>query len=119
VKETALKGELVAIGETGLDYFYYSETKELQQHFLRRYFKLALECELPIVIHCRDAFEDFFRILDEEYIIAGKHAPGVLHCFTGTLDEAEEIVRRGWYLSLSGIATFKKSDVLHEVARKV
>ena len=92
---------LVAIGETGLDYYYEHSQKELQQHFLRRYFQLAKKVNLPVVIHCREAFADFFRILDEEY--DGK---GVLHCFTGTLEEADEVIKRGWYLSISGIVTF-------------
>ena len=77
---------------------------------------LALECELPIVIHCRDAFADFFQIIDEEYPVNKK---GVLHCFTGTLEEAKEVVKRDWYLSLSGIVTFKRSEELREVAKIV
>lgn len=115
----ARNGDLTAIGETGLDYHRHQATAETQKHFLRRYFQLALECKLPVVIHCRDAFADFFKILDEEYIIDGKHAPGVLHCFTGTLDEAKEVIKRGWYLSLSGIITFKKSHELREIAKWV
>jgi TatD DNase family protein len=115
----ARQGDLVAVGETGLDYFYHTETKELQHHFLRKYLQLALECKLPVVIHCRDAFADFFQILDEEYQVNGRHAPGVLHCFTGTVAEAEEVLKRGWYLSLSGIVTFKKSETLREVAKMV
>ena len=115
----ARKGDLDAIGETGLDYHYYQDTAEIQQHFLRRYFQLALECKLPIVIHCRDAFADFFKILDEEYQVNGKHAPGVLHCFTGTLAEAMEVVKRGWFVSFSGIITFKKSSELREVIKHV
>lgn len=105
---------LVAIGETGLDYYYTHSKREVQQHFLRRYFDLATKVKLPVVIHCRDAFDDFFNILDECY-----QGEGVLHCFTGTEKEAEGVIERGWYLSLSGIVTFKKSYVLHEVAKKV
>ena len=119
MEQHARNGDLVAVGETGLDYFYEHSPKELQQHFLRRYLHLALECCLPVVIHCREAFKDFFTILDSDYILNGKHAPGVLHCFTGTVDEAEEVLKRDWYLSLSGIVTFKKSTVLREVAKLV
>lgn len=103
--------DLVAVGETGLDYYYAHSPKELQQQYLKKYLALALECHLPVVIHCREAFADLFRILDEDY--AG--APGVLHCFTGTLEEAREVIARGWYLSLSGIVTFKKSTTLREI----
>jgi len=114
----ARNGDLVAVGETGLDYHYNHSKPEIQKDFLRRYLRLALECNLPVVIHCRDAFADFFRILDEEYVVNGKHAPGVLHCFTGNIAEAEQVVRRGWYLSLSGIVTFKRSEELCEVAKR-
>ena len=119
VVDQAKNGKLKAIGETGLDYYYTHSARETQQHFLRRYLKLALEVHLPVVIHCREAFDDFFKILDEEYIVNGRHAPGVLHCFTGTVKEAEEVIKRGWFLSLSGIVTFKKSDILREVAKIV
>jgi hydrolase, TatD family len=115
----ARNGDLVAVGETGLDYFHHHSPPEQQKEFLRRYLHLALECRLPVVIHCREAFADFFSILDAEYMTDGKHAPGVLHCFTGTEAEAEEVIKRGWYLSLSGIVTFKKSDVLRNVAKMV
>ncbi len=117
MEKAAMEGNLVAVGETGLDYYYHEETKELQQHFLQKYLKLALETNLPVVIHCRDAFEDFFNILDEHYVVDNKHAPGVLHCFTGSVVDARDVVERGWYLSLSGIVTFKKSQVLREAAR--
>ena len=115
----ARKGHLVGIGETGLDYHYQHSSPEVQKNFLRRYLHLALECKLPVVIHCRNAFADFFEVLDAEYQTNGKYGPGVLHCFTGTLAEAEEVLKRGWYLSLSGIITFKKSEELRRVAEIV
>jgi len=115
----ARSGDLVAVGETGLDYYYHPDSAPIQQSFLRRYLQLALECRLPIVIHCRDAFTDFFRILDETYKVKDNWAPGVLHCFTGTLEEAQEVIKRNWYLSLSGIVTFKKSIALQAVAKDI
>lgn len=118
VKQAKAKN-LVAIGETGLDYHYEFSKRNTQQEFLRRHLQLALECQLPVVIHCREAFVDFFSILDQEYRLNDQWAPGVLHCFTGTLEEAEQVIQRGWYLSLSGIVTFKKSEELREVARKI
>jgi TatD DNase family protein len=111
----AREGNLVAIGETGLDYHYQHSTPEIQKQFLRRYLKLALECRLPVVIHCREAFADLFPILDEVY----RGAPFVLHCFTGTLEEAQQVIERGGYLSLSGVVTYKKSEQLREVAKSV
>lgn len=115
----ARNGSLVGVGETGLDYHYQHSNPALQKQFLRRYLHLALECQLPVVIHCREAFGDLFDILDSEYVSNGKHAPGVLHCFTGTIAEAEQVIKRGWSLSLSGIVTFKKSEQLRDVARMV
>ena len=115
----ARAGKLVAVGETGLDYYYDHSAPEIQKDFLRRYLTLAKECDLPVVIHCREAFDDLFRILDEDYVLDGKLLPGVLHCFTGTLSEAEEVIQRGWYLSLSGIVTFKRSEELRQVAKRV
>lgn len=112
IASKARQGLLAGIGETGLDYHAHIATKEIQQPFLRRYFHLAMECHLPVVIHCRDAFEDFIRILDEEY-----QGPGVLHCFTGTLEDAKNLVKRGWYCSMSGVVTYKKSDALREIAK--
>lgn len=119
IAKEARHGGLVAVGETGLDYHYEHSKVDIQKHFLRRYLQLALECHLPVIIHCREAFADFFTILDEEYVVQGKHAPGVLHCFTGTLAEARQVLDRGWYLSLSGIVTFKKSFEVQEVAKMV
>jgi len=111
VEQAALNGKLVAIGETGLDYFYEHSKKETQRTFLSRYFALAKKVKLPVIFHCRDAFADLFAAADNEY----KGMPAVLHCFTGTMEEAKGVIERGWYLSISGIATFKKSARLREV----
>lgn len=110
----AQEGQLRAIGETGLDYHYEHSPKELQKHYLIRYLHLAAVSRLPVIFHCREAFSDLFAIADDEY-----KGPAILHCFTGNLQEAEEVLKRGWYLSLSGIITFKKSESLREVAKIV
>lgn len=115
-KKAAQDKLLVAIGETGLDYHYEHSPVELQKQFLIRYLHLATECALPVIFHCREAFADLFSIVDAEY---PKNSPAVLHCFTGNLKEAEEVLNRGWFLSLSGIITFKKSEALREVAKIV
>jgi TatD DNase family protein len=114
-EKAANEQKLCAIGETGLDYYYTHSQKQIQQTFLRRYLELATTLSLPVVIHCRQAFDDLFAITDEMY--RGK--PLVLHCFTGTIEEAKGVIDRGWMLSLSGIVTFKKSVELKEVARFV
>lgn len=107
--------ELVAIGETGLDYHYDYSPRELQQTYLRKYLKLAAENDLPVIFHCREAFADLFRIVEEENY-KGK---ALLHCFTGTTEEALSCVERGWMVSFSGIVTFKKSEELRESAKAV
>lgn len=106
--------QIVAVGETGLDYHYTHSPKTIQQDFLRRYLSLAAECKLPVVIHCREAFSDLFQILD-----LATPVQGVLHCFTGTPQEAQEVVKRNWFVSFSGIVTFKKSELLRDAARLV
>ncbi len=113
-QEAAKNKRIVAIGETGLDYHYLHSPKDIQQKHLIQYLTLATKFNLPIIFHCRDAFSDLFSICDTHY--RGK---AVLHCFTGTVKEAEEVLTRGWYLSLSGIVTFKKCGELKEVAKKV
>lgn len=115
VKRAAEKGELVAIGETGLDYYYEHSNREVQQHYLKRYFNLAIEQNLPLVIHCRDAFDDLFNFADEYY----HQKPAVLHCFTGNERDARGVVERGWFLSVSGIVTFNKSQALRDAIKTV
>lgn len=114
MEKHTIAGDLVAVGETGLDYFYYQATAEIQQHLLRRYLQLALKCNLPVIIHCRDAFADLFKILDEQ-----KPINGILHCFTGTKEEAMELIARGWHVSFSGVITFKKSELLRQIVKEI
>jgi TatD DNase family protein len=119
VEQQARNKTLVAIGEIGLDYHYHHSSPAIQQAVLRKQFRLALQYNLPVLIHCREAYGDFFKILDEEYVVNGKHAAGVLHCFTGTMSEAMQGLERGFYISMSGVVTFKKSEELREVAKTV
>ncbi len=111
----AREKKLIAIGETGLDYFYDFSPKQTQQQWFIKYLELAIETHLPIVIHCRDAFEDLFAITQNFYA----NRPLLLHCFTGTVEEAKKALDRGWMISFSGIVTFKKSSSLQEVAAYV
>jgi TatD DNase family protein len=112
VEEKARQGKLIAIGETGLDYHYEYSPAAKQREYVVKYFGLAIETSLPIIFHCRAAFNDLFELADLHY--QGRKA--VLHCFTGTLEEAKGCLERGWYVSMSGIVTFKKSAQLREVA---
>jgi TatD DNase family protein len=109
IAEAARSGDLVAIGETGLDYYYEHSSPELQRHFLQKYLDLASECNLPVIFHCRDAFDDLFKLASPPRAI--------LHCFTGTIEEAFQGIEKGWLISLSGILTFKKSIALRDTVR--
>jgi len=102
----------VAIGECGLDYYRIPETLnreeviENQKQQVRLQFDLADEMNLPVVIHCRDAHDDQFSII-QEYLNAGKlQRKGVIHCFTGTLKEAQRYIDVGFYISFTGILVF-------------
>lgn len=105
---------VVAIGETGLDYYYEHSPAEVQQRHLRRFVREAGRAGLPLVIHCRDAFPDLLRIFAEEDAGA---VGGVIHCFSGTAEEAEACLALGFALSFSGIVTFKTADRLRDVVR--
>lgn len=112
-EKLALEKKIHAIGETGLDYFYDYSPKEIQIEFFSRYLALAKKTSLPIIIHCRDAFEDLFSITKDQHDTNNY----LLHCFTGTKQEAKVALDRGWKISISGIVTFKKSSDLQEVVK--
>lgn len=113
----ARSGKLVAIGETGLDFFYEHAPRKKQEELLARYCALALETKLPLVIHCRDAFERFYEVMRSEYFGKSGALPGILHCFTGAHAEAQLGIDEGWCISLSGILTFKNGAALREVVK--
>ncbi len=114
-EKAAKEGSLHAVGETGLDYHYYKGSQETQKTFLKRYLELALSTDLPVIFHCREAFDDLFEMADSMY--QSKRA--ILHCFTGNMKEAEGVLKRGWLLSISGIVTFKRSTELREIVKEV
>lgn len=105
---------VVAVGETGLDYYYGHSPAETQRAHLRRFIREAGRAGLPLVIHCRDAFPDLLAIFAEEDAAA---VGGVMHCFSGTAAEAEACLALGFALSFSGIVTFKTAEALRAVVR--
>ncbi len=107
--------KVIAWGEIGLDYHYDNSPRDVQQEAFRRQLRMARERRLPVVIHTREAEADTLAILDKEWKDA--NLPGVIHCFTGTRAFAEEAVRLGFYISFSGVVTFKKADDLRETAK--
>jgi len=108
--------KVVAIGETGLDYFRLTGDLEWQRERFRTHIRAARACRKPLVIHTRSAADDTLRIMREEQ--AGD-AGGVMHCFTESLAVAEAAIELGFYISFSGIVTFKNAAALREVAAAI
>lgn len=108
--------KLVAVGEIGLDYYWSKDDKELQKQVFESQIRLAIKHKLPIVIHCRDAFGDTLEILK-------KYAPfeygAVMHCYSGSLEFANQIIKMGLHISFTGSVTFKNARNLHNVAKNI
>lgn len=113
-REDARKNKVVAIGEIGLDYHYEGFDKELQQMYFERQLELARNLNMPVIIHDRDAHGDCF-----ETVLKYPDVRGVFHSFSGSSEMATELVRRGWYISFSGVLTFKNARKCVEVAEKI
>ena len=116
LRELASSPKVVAVGETGLDYYYNHSPHEVQRRVFAQFIHLARDTQLPIVVHERDAAIAAADLLRNEG--AGK-LRGVIHCFTGNYEAACAYLDLGFYLSFTGIITFKNADALREVVRKV
>lgn len=112
--------QVVAIGECGLDYYYHKETEvqEAQQALFRRQLDIAVKHGLPLIFHIRDAFEDFFAIIDE-YNQKGPAIRGVVHSFTAGVEQLEGCLQRGFYLGINGIMTFTKIEEQLKAAKAI
>jgi TatD DNase family protein len=113
VEKKISENALDAIGETGLDYYYSYSPKEVQKEFFLSYLRLGLRAKLPLIIHCREAFSDLFDLYDFE--TKGTLRQDILHCFTGSAEEAKCALDRGFFISFSGIVTFPKAQSLRKV----
>jgi len=116
IRDLAQAPRVVAIGETGLDYYYDNSPRPTQQQAFRRFIALARELQLPLVVHLRDAYDDALRIMREE---GAADIGGVIHCFSGDRVVARAFLDLGFDVSFSGIVTFKNADELRAVARMV
>lgn len=114
--EAAQHPKVVALGETGLDYYYHEVGRSQQQESFRQHIRLARDLCLPLIIHTRAAHEDTIHIMEEE---RAADCGGVMHCFTESWQMAEEALALGFYVSFSGIVTFKNAEEIREVARRV
>jgi TatD DNase family protein len=108
--------KVIAIGETGLDYFRLTGDLEWQRNRFRNHIRAAIACGKPLIIHTRSAAEDTLRIMREEN---AQLIGGVMHCFTESLDVAMQAIALGFYISFSGIVTFKNAATIKEVAKQV
>ncbi len=107
---------VVALGETGLDFYYNNSPADVQRAHFRAFIRLAREIKLPLALHIRDAYSEAAQILKEE---GEGQVIGVVHCFTGNLEEAEKLLNLGFFLSFTGIVTFKNAANLREVVKQV
>ena len=107
----------IAIGETGLDYFYENPKKEMQKQSFIKHINIARDLNLPIIVHTRDADEDTIDILKQEYK-KGKFK-GVIHCFTASEELAMEVLSINFFISVSGIITFKNAESIRNTIKKV
>ena len=107
---------VVAIGETGLDYYRLKGDLEWQRQRFRNHIRAARTCGKPLVVHTRESAADTLAIMREE---GAREAGGVMHCFTESLDVAQQAIELGFYISFSGIVTFKNAKALKEVARAI
>ncbi len=108
---------VIAIGETGLDYYYDFASRDDQAASFRKQIRACIEADVPMIVHTRDAEEDTAKIMHEEG--DGTHLTGVMHCFSSAGWLAEEALKMGFYISFSGMITFKKLDELREIARNI
>ncbi|MDZ4099739.1 MAG: TatD family hydrolase, partial [Methylophilaceae bacterium] len=108
--------KVIGIGETGLDYFRLTGDLEWQRERFRTHIRAAIQVDKPLIIHTRSASEDTIRIMREEH---ADRVGGVMHCFTESLEVAMQAIEMGFYISFSGIVTFKNALALKEVAQQV
>ena len=111
-RNLASREKVMAIGEIGLDYVYEDVPRAQQQVAFRKQMALAAELDMPVIIHQRDAYEDALKIVDEFPTVKG-----VFHCFSGSLEYAKEVVKRGYYMGFTGVITFKNARKAVEVAQ--
>jgi TatD DNase family protein len=109
------KWNAIGLGEVGLDYYYQFSSRENQTQVFCRQIALAHELQSPLIIHSRSAEADVLRLLQQHKF----DQPVIFHCYSGSLPHALEIIKRGYYLSFSGIITFKKADEIREIATLV
>ncbi len=115
VSDLLESGQFVAVGETGLDAYHDTIPMDVQISSLRHHITLSLDQDLPVILHCRDAFDEILGVVQQ---FGGSTLRGVLHCFTGTMAHMESLVSAGLHIGFGGIVTFKPRSDLRDIARK-
>ncbi len=110
--------KVIGIGESGLDFFYNNASPKDQEESFRKHIRACIETDLPLIVHARDADDDIIRVIRSENG-SGARVRGVMHCFSSGPLLAEKALEEGFYISFSGIVTFKKSSALQDIARTV
>ena len=108
--------KVVAIGEVGLDYYYDNVPAEIQKLWFRQQIKLAVDLDMPLIIHSREASKDTFDILHENN---AQSVGGVIHCFSGSVQTAKKYTELGYYIGIGGVITFKNAKKLKEVVKAI
>ena len=119
LKEVAQQEKVVAIGEIGLDYYWDSTPREVQKYWFEKQLDLAVELQLPVVIHSRESASDTLEIIKKYVQKTNGTLTGVIHCFSYGVELAEEYVKMGFYLGIGGVVTFKNGRKLKEVVQKI
>ena len=109
---------VVCVGEIGLDYHWMVEEKEIQKKWFREQLRLAHELQLPVNVHSRDASQDTFDLIRENYA-SGHFTGGIIHCFSGSVELAREYVKMGYQIGIGGVVTFKNGKTLKKVAAEI
>ncbi len=115
MEQLASHPKVIAWGEIGLDYFYDHSPRDVQERVFRQQMELAQAAKLPIIIHCRDAWDDCLRVLEQAWKPTG--LGGILHCFTSTLDHAQRGLDMGFLVSFTGNITYPKAQAIRDVAK--
>jgi len=108
IKEAIPSHKIYAIGEIGIDLYWDKTTLDIQVEAFKIQIAWAKELKLPIVIHCRNSYDEVFAVLKQEY---DENLRGILHCFTGTLEQARQLIDMGFYLGIGGVVTYKNSGL--------
>ncbi|MGD0784298.1 MAG: TatD family hydrolase [Sedimentisphaerales bacterium] len=116
LKELTKHEKVVALGETGLDFHYNLSKPDAQKDLFKTFLEIAAEKKLPIIIHTRDAFDETMEIIDK---FADKNTKIVFHCWGGTVEQTQIVLEKGFYISFTGIVTFKNAEQARETAKIV